>query len=115
MVVNKNMVGNNQRSPIIQLPTPFFDGVCKTFRHGKAHKTWMCFAHEGTNRCQSFDGLNFATEASSSYSHSCTNNLGSYNEAPFITGGLESLKTEMYEPIFGRWIVTADFPFAFES
>ena len=107
------MVSNHQRS-ISSLPGPFFDGVCKTFGHGKVDKTWMCFAREGTNLCQSFDGLNFVTEAKTRYNRNAIR-LGNYRGAPIAIGGLESLKTEVFKKKSDRWTLTADFPFASDS
>ena len=109
------MVSNDQRLPPIKLPFRSFDGVCKTFGYGKSEKTWMCFAREGTNLCQSFNGSDFVTEAETSFNHSCTNSLGSHNGAPFITGSFGNVKTEMFEPKFDRWTLTANFPFASNS
>ena len=108
-------ITDGQKSPVIQLPFRYFDGVCKTFGYDKNDKTWMCFARQETNLCQSFDGLNFVPEAETSYNHSFTNSLGSYNETPFITGSSRNVKTEIFDPKSDSWTLSVDFPFASKS
>ena len=108
-------ITDGQNPLVIQLPFRYFDGACKTFGYDKTDKTWMCFARQGPNLCQSFDGLNFVPEAETSYNHSCTNSLGSYNEAPFITGSSGNVKTEIFSPKSDSWTLSADFPFTSKS
>lgn len=109
------MVSDDHNSTLIQLPFRFFDGVCKTFYYGKIDKAWMCFARGATNQCQSFDGWRFSKEAKTSYNHSSTNSLGSYNGYPFITGSSENVKTEVFGQENDRWTLSADFPYASNS
>ena len=113
-ISNGHSFSTSHRS-IINLPFHFFDGVCKTFGYGNINKTWMCFARGGTNLCHSFDGLSFVSEAETSYDHSYTNSLGSYNGVPFITGSSENVITEIFGQNSGRWTLSANFPFALKS
>ena len=61
----------------------------------------------------SFDGTNFQTEASSLFPHQHVGPaLGNYRDSPFITGGTESLKTEILDYATSTWVQKEDYPFS---
>ena len=61
-----------------------------------------------------FDGGKFATKSESSYEHKYTYNLGSYQRAPFTTGGRspDNLKTEIFDQDSNLWLEAPDYPFS---
>ena len=60
----------------------------------------------------SFDGTNFQSEASSLFSHQNVAALGNYRDSPFVTGGSESLKTEILDYGTSTWAQVEDYPFS---
>ena len=62
-----------------------------------------------------FDGEKFASKSESNYEHNVTYNLGSYQGAPFTTGGRspDNLKTEIFDQGSNQWLQAADYPFSF--
>ena len=62
-----------------------------------------------------FDGRTFINKPASNYEHKYTYNLGSYQGAPFTTGGRspDNLKTEIFDQNSNQWLQAADYPFSF--
>ena len=60
--------------------------------------------------CPRFDGILFENRTDSAYPHESTYALGSYRNAPFITGGSWSVKTELFNFESNQWLEQADFP-----
>ena len=61
-----------------------------------------------------FDGENFKIKPASKYEHKYTYNLGSYNGAPFTTGGRspDNLKTEIFDLKLNQWLQSEDYPYS---
>ena len=72
-----------------------------------------------TNILSSFNGETFKVEASTKYPHEYVLALGSYRNAPFVTGTFSStngLKTELLnygkKSEIGEWEEKPDYPFS---
>ena len=58
-----------------------------------------------------FDGKSFYGQINSQYKH-LQSKLASYNGAPFVTGGFETTKTEIFDTEAAQWQEAEAYPFA---
>ena len=58
-----------------------------------------------------FDGRKFETQVDAYYEHS-SSKLASYNGSPFVTGGGDTVTTEIFDFNAGIWKRAEDYPFS---
>ena len=100
----------------------FAYGACNTFQSVGILLCWGRRVNENSvgmyKECYSIDvvegNLQQKNHSSSGYSHH-KSSLASYKGFPFVTGGYDGLKTEIYRFDWTAWIEKPDFPAQYTS
>lgn len=97
---------NCKLTQIMELDFDFSLGGCNTFSNG----ILFCFPRSDDKSCYSFDGTLIKREASTLIGHDAVGSLGSYQNAPFVTGGFNNKITEILSE--GQWKQLQDYPYS---